>query len=127
MYKRQLENITYELKGLGACRPILLSGRILEKVGSLKKVINAIVSTGMEPGAIFTDIPADSSVEVVNRIGKTYKEADCDSIIEMCIRDRNGPPDIRLLTATVTLVLWTVTARLPCVTRRHGSARFPWR
>ena len=79
--KYALENITYELKGLGACRPILLSGRILEKVGSLKKVINAIVSTGMEPGAIFTDIPADSSVEVVNRIGKTYKKAACDSII----------------------------------------------
>lgn len=78
--KYALENITYELKGLGACRPILLSGRILEKVGSLKKVINAIVSTGMEPGAIFTDIPADSSVEVVNRIGKTYKKAACDSI-----------------------------------------------
>lgn len=79
--KNALENITYELKGLGASRPILLSDKVLEKIGSLQKVTDAMVSTGMEPGAIFTDIPADSSVTVVNHIGEKYKETGCDSII----------------------------------------------
>ncbi len=79
--KNALENITYELKGLAVSRPILLSDKVLEKIGSLQKVIDAIVSTGMQPGAIFTDIPADSSVTVVNNIGEKYKEAECDSII----------------------------------------------
>ena len=51
--KNALENITYELKGLGASKPILLSDKVLEKIGSLQKVIDAMVSTGMEPGVIF--------------------------------------------------------------------------
>lgn len=76
-----LENITYELKGLGASRPILLSDKVLEKIGSLQNVIDAMASTGMEPGAIYTDIPSDSSVAVVNKIGVVYQEVGCDSII----------------------------------------------
>lgn len=72
--KSALENITYELKGLGVSKPILLSDKVLEKIGSLQIVIDAMVSTGMEPGMIFTDIPADSSVAVVNQIGEKYKE-----------------------------------------------------
>lgn len=79
--KNALENIKYELKGLGALKPILLSDKVLDKIGTLQIVIDAIVSTGMEPGAVFTDIPSDSSVTVVNKIGKIYKETDCDSII----------------------------------------------
>lgn len=79
--KNALENITYELKGLGASRPILLSDKVLEKIGSLQNVIDAMASTGMEPGAVYTDIPSDSSVTVVNKIGVVYKEVGCDSII----------------------------------------------
>lgn len=79
--KNALENITYELKGLGASRPIVLSDKVLEKIGSLQNVIDAMASTGMEPGAIYTDIPSDSSVAVVNKIGVVYKEVGCDSII----------------------------------------------
>ncbi|MCI6466729.1 MAG: iron-containing alcohol dehydrogenase [Faecalicatena sp.] len=79
--KNALENITYELKGLGASRPILLSDKVLEKIGSLQNVIDAMASTGMEPAEVYTDIPSDSSVAVVNKIGEKYKEAGCDSII----------------------------------------------
>ncbi|MBU3878362.1 iron-containing alcohol dehydrogenase [Faecalicatena sp. AGMB00832] len=79
--KNALENITYELKGLGASRPILLSDKVLEKIGSLQNVIDAMASTGMEPAEVYTDIPSDSSVAIVNKIGEKYKEAGCDSII----------------------------------------------
>lgn len=79
--KNALENITYELKGLGASRPIILSDKVLEKIGSLQNVIDAMAETGMEPAAIFTDIPSDSSVTVVNKIGVVYHEIGCDSIV----------------------------------------------
>ena len=62
--KNALENISYELSGLGASRPIVLSDNVLKKIGSLQKVLDAMESTGMEPAAIFTDIPSDSSVSV---------------------------------------------------------------
>ena len=79
--KNALENISYELSGLGASRPIVLSDNVLKKIGSLQKVLDAMESTGMEPAAIFTDIPSDSSVSVVNKIGRIYQEAGCDSIV----------------------------------------------
>ena len=55
--KNALENISYELSGLGASRPIVLSDNVLKKIGSLQKVLDAMESTGMEPAAIFTDLP----------------------------------------------------------------------
>lgn len=79
--KNALENISYELNGLGVSKPIILSDKVLGKIGTLQLVIDAVVATGTEPGAIFTKIPADSSITVVNKIGKLYKESGCDSII----------------------------------------------
>lgn len=78
---KALENISYELKGLEVSRPMLLSDGVLEKIGSLQVVLDALRATGTSPAAVFTEIPADSSVEVVNRIGKEYKESGCDSLI----------------------------------------------
>ena len=44
--KSALENITYELKGLGVSKPILLSDKVLEKIGSLQIVIDAMFCKG---------------------------------------------------------------------------------
>ena len=40
--KNALENISYELSGLGASRPIVLSDNVLKKIGSLQKVLDAM-------------------------------------------------------------------------------------
>ena len=79
--QKALENIAYELEGLEAGRPMVLSDQVLEKIGALQKVLDAMLSQGSRPAAVFTDIPADSSVEVVNEITKRYKENNCDSLV----------------------------------------------
>ena len=74
-----LENIPYELHALEAHAPLLLSDQGLKQVGAVDTVLHAIAPT--VPKAIFTDIPADSSVAVVNQIAAYYKEQGCDSIL----------------------------------------------
>lgn len=76
-----LENIPVELDNLGCLRPLILSDQMLEKIGSLQVVLDALLSGGTEIGGIYTDIPADSSLEIVNRIGSYYKENNCDGIV----------------------------------------------
>ena len=76
-----LEHIPYELDLLGASRPLLLSDRGLEKVGTVDTVKAALRQGGMTPAGVFCDIPADSSIETVNTIAALYREKDCDSLI----------------------------------------------
>lgn len=74
-----LENIPYELHALDAHAPLLLSDQGLQKIGAVDTVLRAIAP--VVPKAVFTDIPADSSVAVVNRIAAYYQEQGCDSIL----------------------------------------------
>ncbi|MCD8049742.1 MAG: iron-containing alcohol dehydrogenase [Clostridia bacterium] len=74
-----LENIPYELRLLGASSPLPLSDEGLEKIGALKTVQSAL--TGVTPGAVFTAVPPDSSIETVNTVADVYKKHSCDSII----------------------------------------------
>ena len=76
-----MENIPVELDNLGCLRPLILSDQMLEKIGTLQVVLDALLSGGTEIGGIYTDIPADSSLEIVNRIGSYYKENNCDGIV----------------------------------------------
>lgn len=78
--EKALENIPYELKLFKAKKPIILSDEILKKIGTVDKVLTAI-NNELDTSVIFTDIPADSSVKVVNEIRKVYLENECDSII----------------------------------------------
>lgn len=79
--KNALENIPYELRGLETAHPMVLSDQVLEKIGTLQTVLDALLAGDMHPGAVFTEIPSDSSVDVVNRIGKIYEEKGCDSLV----------------------------------------------
>ena len=79
--KFALENIPQEMRNLHAVHPMILSDNMLEKIGTLQKVLDALAAQGMEAGAIYTDIPADSSLHVVNGIAKEFKRKNCDSLI----------------------------------------------
>jgi alcohol dehydrogenase len=74
-----LENIPYELEILEAKAPLLLSDQGLVAAGAVDTVLKAMAP--QKPAATFTDIPADSSVTVVNAIAKVYAEHACDSLI----------------------------------------------
>lgn len=79
--KNALENIPFELKNLNAKRPLILSSDRQLKDSYVKKVLDSFGNAGITIGAIFVDIPSDSSIEVVNKIAKVYKSSNCDSII----------------------------------------------
>lgn len=76
-----LEHIPHELDSLGAHRPLLLSDRGLEQVGTVKIVQAALRQGGMAAAETFCRIPPDSSIQVVNQIAGLYRQAQCDSLI----------------------------------------------
>jgi len=79
--KKALENIPYELKYLGAKRPIILADKMLVKVGLVDHLLNAFKGSDIVIGTLYADIPQDSSVKVVNEIAEVYRSQECDSII----------------------------------------------
>lgn len=79
--KDALKNLSYELEILGSSHPMVLSDGILEKIGTLKLVTDML--SNVKIGRIFTDIPKDSSTDVVNRIAKEYREFGCDAIVAL--------------------------------------------
>lgn len=79
--RNALENIPYELKNLGASRPIILTDNLLAKIGLVDHVVNAFKGSDIVIGTIFEDIPPDSSVAIVNKIANIYRQFECDSII----------------------------------------------
>ena len=81
--KFALENIPNELKGFNAKKVLVLSDKTLEKIGTIQTLIDAISDKNVEIGGIFTDIPQDSSIDVVDIIVGKYKELKCDSIIAL--------------------------------------------
>ena len=76
-----LERIAIELELMGAERPLMLSDAVLTKIGTLAVVIQAMESEGVNPSAVFTEIPVDSSLAVVNKTAAFYREQGCDSIV----------------------------------------------
>lgn len=76
-----VENIPSELRHLGGHRPFILSDQMLEYLGILAIVEEGLRLGGMEAGAVFTDIPADSSMEVVRRAKQACELANCDCIV----------------------------------------------
>lgn len=76
-----LENIPFELSNLEAKRPFFITNDMLMKIGLATKVLDALKQGGVQVGAVFTDVPNDSSVQTVNSAAKVFRETSCDSII----------------------------------------------
>lgn len=81
--KNAIENIPFELRSLGARRPLILTTQPMIEFGQLKILTNALKKINIDVGAMFKDIPQDSSMEIVNEISELYREKSCDSIIAM--------------------------------------------
>lgn len=76
-----LEGISYELKQLGAKRPIVITDKGVVKAGLMKYVKKALVGTKTTIGALYEDTPIDSSSTVVNEVAEIFNRKKCDSII----------------------------------------------
>lgn len=79
--QKALDNLPYELRFFGAERPIIVTDKGVVGAGLIKHVENAFGESEMTIGAIYDDVPPDSSAKVVNRIADVYRENKCDSIV----------------------------------------------
>ncbi|MDX1800171.1 MAG: iron-containing alcohol dehydrogenase [Marinobacter sp.] len=79
--KAALEHIPYELTGLAAKRPMIITDKGVRKAGLLEPVITACEESGLKIVSIYDDVPPDSSTTVVRDITAIYRSEKCDSII----------------------------------------------
>lgn len=79
--KAALEHIPYELSGLGAQRPMIITDKGVRAAGLLEPVVAACEESDLEIVSIYDDVPPDSSTSVVRDIAGIYRKEKCDSII----------------------------------------------
>ncbi|HLV76356.1 MAG TPA: iron-containing alcohol dehydrogenase [Marinobacter sp.] len=79
--KAALEHIPFELTGLAAKRPMIITDKGVRAAGLLETVIAACEDSGLEIVTIYDDVPPDSSTTVVSTIAEVYNKEKCDSII----------------------------------------------
>lgn len=75
-----LRHLNFELENLGIKKPLLLSDTGLKLLGMVEKVVKI---SELKNYCLFTDIPVDSGVTVVNNILKVIQDNCCDGIIAL--------------------------------------------
>jgi alcohol dehydrogenase len=80
---KALEHIPFELGGLGASRPMIVTDKGVRGAGLLDVLLSVFQGTDVQVGAVFDDVPPDSSVAVVKAIARAYRAAGCDAIIAL--------------------------------------------
>lgn len=78
-----LEQIASSLQVRNARRPMILTDATLLKIGSVRVLEKALGEGGLEVAGVYSDIPLDSSVKVVNDIAVIYRKVGADSIIAL--------------------------------------------
>ncbi|MDI6621679.1 iron-containing alcohol dehydrogenase [Acinetobacter junii] len=76
-----LEHIPFELATLGAKHPMIITDKGVRANGLLNPIEAAFSTTDAVIGAIFDDVPPDSSLEVVRLAAELYRKQKCDAII----------------------------------------------
>ena len=78
---KALEHIPFELAGLGAKRPFVVTDKGVHGAGLVDLVEAALAASHVPVSAVYDDVPADSSTAVVTEIAKLYREVDADALI----------------------------------------------
>ena len=78
---KALENLPYELKRLGASRPLFISDLGVAKAGLLTTVTATLDDSEAEVAAVYDQVPADSSVTIVQEAAATFRQGRCDSLV----------------------------------------------
>jgi len=78
---KALENIPFELKSLGAKKPMIITDKGVRAVGLLTHLEESFAAAETEVTAIFDDVPPDSSLNTVRAAAQAFRDAGCDSII----------------------------------------------
>ncbi|WP_343595222.1 iron-containing alcohol dehydrogenase [Acinetobacter sp.] len=76
-----LEHIPFELATLGAKRPLIITDKGVRTNGLLAPIEAAFITAEVEIGAIFDEVPPDSSLDTVRLAAALYREHQCDALI----------------------------------------------
>lgn len=76
-----LENIPFELSVLSTKRPLIITSPSIQHKGLLAEVERVFHGLDIQIAGIFSQVPPDSSLEVVKEITKYYRHQGCDSIL----------------------------------------------
>lgn len=76
-----LYNLRYELDFYKCKKPLVLSDEGLKKVGTLDEILKVLKLNLIRVNNVYTNIPTDSSTDVINNILSIYKSNGCDSIL----------------------------------------------
>lgn len=79
--KAALEHIPYELGGLAATRPMIITDKGVRGAGLLDPVVAACEDGGIQITSIYDEVPPDSATTVVRDIAAIYRRESCDSIL----------------------------------------------
>ncbi len=78
---RALQSLPNELRALGVTRPMILTDQGVRHAGLVDIVLDALGESEFTIGAIFDQIPPESSTSVINGIGQVYRGKECDGLI----------------------------------------------
>lgn len=76
-----LEGLPSELGRLNVSKPFIITDEGIVKVGLLEMVLSGFNDSAITIGAIYDQVPPDSSIEAVNEAAELYKKHKCDCII----------------------------------------------
>ena len=76
-----LEHIPFELDSMGAKKPLIITDKGVRANGLLEPVESAFAATEVQIGAIFDEVPPDSSLQTVKAVTEIYRSNQCDAII----------------------------------------------
>lgn len=83
---KALENIPSEFESLNAAKPLVITGKKIDK-GAIKKFIKAFYDSGMTLGGIFDEVRDYAGITLARDAAHLAKERGCDCIIAL----GNGP------------------------------------
>jgi alcohol dehydrogenase len=78
-----LNNLGYELKQLGAKRPLIITDQGVSTAGLVALVKEVLDGTGIPSDVLYDRVPPDSSPQIVDQAAGVFREYDCDSIVSV--------------------------------------------
>ncbi len=78
---KALENVPYELRRLGVSRPLFLTDLGVAKAGLLDLVTASLRDSEAVVGAVYDQVPPDSSVTIVQEAAEAFRHGLCDSLV----------------------------------------------
>jgi alcohol dehydrogenase len=76
-----LNSLGYELKQLGAKRPLVITDQGVAAAGLIAPVVEALAGTEIPGDVLYDRVPPDSSLRIVDQAAGVFREHDCDCIV----------------------------------------------